>query len=45
MNNLPKLAIMGPGKVGTSMGILAVRTGYPVVAVGGRHKASTAAAA
>jgi len=45
MNNFPTLAIIGPGKVGTSMGILAARAGYPVVAVGGRHKASTAAAA
>ncbi len=27
------------------MGILAARAGYPVVAVGGRHKASTVAAA
>jgi predicted short-subunit dehydrogenase-like oxidoreductase (DUF2520 family) len=45
MNKLPTIAIIGPGKVGTSIGILAVRAGYPVVAVGGRHKESTIAAA
>jgi len=45
MNNLPTLAIIGPGKVGISMGILIARAGYPVVAVGGRRKASTAVAA
>jgi len=27
MNTLPTLAIIGPGKVGTSMGILAAHTG------------------
>ncbi len=45
MNTLPTLAIIGPGKVGTFIGILAARAEYPVVAVIGRHKASTTAAA
>ena len=45
MNKLPTLAIIGPGRVGTSIGILATRAGYPVVAVGGQRKESTAAAA
>lgn len=45
MNKLPTLAIIGPGKVGTAIGILAARAGYPVVALGGRHKESTIAAA
>jgi len=45
MSNLPTLAIIGSGKVGSSMGILAAHAGYPVVAIVGRHKASTAAAA
>jgi len=33
-NKLPTLAVIGPGKVGTSVGILAARAGYPVNAVG-----------
>jgi len=45
MNKLPALAIIGPGKVGTSIGILAARAGYPVAAVGGRHKERTIEAA
>ena len=45
MNQLPNIAIIGPGKVGTSLGVLAARAGYSVVAVGGRRKESTAAAA
>lgn len=44
-NKLPTLAVIGPGKVGTSIGILAARAGYPVVAVGGRRKESTLVAA
>lgn len=43
--NKPTLAIIGPGKVGTSLGILATRAGYPIVAVGGRHKKNTTKAA
>jgi predicted short-subunit dehydrogenase-like oxidoreductase (DUF2520 family) len=45
MNKSSTLAIIGPGKVGTSIGILAARAGYSVVAVGGRHKEKTIAAA
>lgn len=45
MNKLPTLAIIGPGKVGTSIGMLAARAGYSVAAVGGRHKESTITAA
>ncbi|UCF00153.1 MAG: DUF2520 domain-containing protein [Planctomycetota bacterium] len=45
MSELPTLAIIGPGKVGTSIGILAVHAGYPVVAVAGRTKESTNSAA
>jgi predicted short-subunit dehydrogenase-like oxidoreductase (DUF2520 family) len=45
MKQLPTIAIIGPGKVGTSLGILAARAGYSVVAVGGHRKESTATAA
>ena len=34
----PTIAIIGPGRVGTSLGILAARAGYTVAAVGGRDK-------
>ena len=44
MNKLPTLAIIGPGKVGTTIGILAARAGYPVVAVGGQKKDRAVAA-
>jgi len=43
--DLPTIAIIGPGKVGTSIGILASRAGYQVAAVGGRNKERTSAAA
>ncbi|MDH3281943.1 MAG: DUF2520 domain-containing protein, partial [Gammaproteobacteria bacterium] len=33
----PTVAIIGPGRVGTAMGILAARHGYSVAAVGGRR--------
>ena len=45
MKQLPTIAIIGPGKVGTSLGILAAQAGYSVVAVGGHRKESTATAA
>jgi len=45
MSKLPTLAIIGPGRVGTSIGILAARAGYGVVAVGGRCRDSTVTAA
>ena len=32
-----KISIIGPGKVGTVLGILAAEAGFPVVAVGGRE--------
>ncbi|MFC1635458.1 Rossmann-like and DUF2520 domain-containing protein [Planctomycetota bacterium] len=45
MNDFPALSIVGPGRVGTAIGILAARAGYPVVAVGGRHRERTIQAA
>ena len=45
MSETPTIAIIGPGRVGTSLGILAARAGYRVVAVGGRHKESAIKAA
>jgi len=45
MNKLPTLTIIGPGKVGSSIGILAARAGYRVIAVGGRKKNRAVAAA
>jgi len=44
-SQLPTIAIIGPGRVGTSIGILAAQAGYSVAAVGGRRKADTLAAA
>lgn len=37
MDDFPILSIIGPGKVGTAIGVLAAQAGYPVAAVGGRH--------
>ncbi len=45
MNKLPSISILGPGKVGTAIGVLAVRAGLSVVAVGGRDQAATVRAA
>jgi len=45
MSNVPSISIVGPGKVGTAIGVLAVRAGLNVVAVGGRVAAATARAA
>ena len=47
MAGLPDISILGPGKVGTAIGILAVRAGWPVVAVagGGPGRAQAAAEA
>ena len=45
MPTLPDIAIVGGGKVGTAVGILAVRAGLHVVAVGGRNADTTRAAA
>lgn len=38
MSDFPAISIIGPGKVGIAIGVLAARVGYPVVAVGGRDK-------
>ena len=40
-----RLAIIGPGKVGTALGVLAGRAGWPVAAVGGRNLAAAREAA
>ena len=45
MKTLPTLAIIGPGKTGTAIGIVAGRSGYPVTAVGGRQWDRTVMAA
>lgn len=45
INELPTISIIGPGRVGTSLGILAARARYRVVAVGGRHEESARRAA
>jgi len=46
MDQFPNIAIIGPGKVGTAIGILANRAQWPVVAVaGGSTGAAEAAAA
>ena len=45
MKILPALAIIGPGRTGTAIGVLAARSGYPVTAVGGRQWDRTVAAA
>jgi len=45
MKARPKIAIIGPGKVGTAIGVLAARAGWAVAAVGGRDRARAAAAA
>jgi len=44
MTRLPDISIIGPGRVGTAIGILAVRAGFRVVALGGRNRDRTAAA-
>ncbi len=36
----PRIAIVGPGRVGTAVGVLAQRHGYPVVALGARRAAA-----
>ena len=41
MNDFPALSIIGPGRVGIAIGVLAARAGYPVVALGGRHRERT----
>jgi predicted short-subunit dehydrogenase-like oxidoreductase (DUF2520 family) len=41
----PEIAIVGPGKVGTALGVLLAGAGWPVVAVGGRDDQKTSLAA
>ena len=41
----PGLVIIGPGKVGRALGVLAARGGWPVAAVGGRNRQRAAKAA
>ena len=43
--NRPDIAIIGPGVVGTTLGILSVRAGYRVIGVAGRSLARARAAA
>ena len=45
MSDLPTISIVGPGTVGTALGILAARAGLTVVAVGGRDADKTQRAA
>ena len=45
MSDKPSIAIIGPGVVGTTLGILAARAGYEVVAVAGRSDRHARAAA
>ncbi len=45
MTDRPDIAIIGPGVVGTTLGVLAARAGYRVAGVGGRNRAKAAAAA
>lgn len=42
---IPAVAIIGPGKVGTALGVLAARAGIEVVAVGGGRRCSAQTAA
>jgi len=45
MGDKPDIAIIGPGVVGTTLGILATRAGYRVVGMAGRTEAKARAAA
>ena len=45
MEGFPDISIIGPGKVGTALGALAVRAGLPVVAVAGGAPGKAEAAA
>jgi predicted short-subunit dehydrogenase-like oxidoreductase (DUF2520 family) len=38
VSDLPTISILGPGNVGTALGALAGRSGYRVLAVGGRNE-------
>lgn len=45
MANLPEISIIGPGKVGTAIGVLAARAGWRVAAVAGRDSLAARRAA
>jgi predicted short-subunit dehydrogenase-like oxidoreductase (DUF2520 family) len=45
MSNLPNISILGCGKVGTALGMLAARAGAPVVAVASRRRCQAKKAA
>ena len=45
MDRRPDISIIGPGKVGTAIGILAAKAGYRIVAVAGRTARSARSAA
>ncbi|MFP4105165.1 MAG: Rossmann-like and DUF2520 domain-containing protein [Phycisphaerae bacterium] len=45
MSEKPDIAIVGPGRVGTALGICAARAGYIVTTVAGRNAANTRQAA
>ncbi len=45
MDNLPPIAIIGPGVVGTALGTLAARAGVSIAAIGGRDISAARAAA
>ena len=45
VNELPALSIVGPGRVGTAIGVLAAEAAWPVIAIGGRDRDKTTRAA
>src|SRR5262249_28606452 len=45
MIDLPDIAIVGPGKVGTSIAVLAKQSGYRIAAISGRDEKRTRQAA
>lgn len=45
MNKSSDIAIIGPGKVGVAIGVLASKAGWTVAALGGRNPERTAEAA
>ncbi|MBL7187918.1 MAG: DUF2520 domain-containing protein [Phycisphaerae bacterium] len=45
MNDFPALSIVGPGRVGTAIGVLAAEAAWPVIAIGGRDRDKTSQAA
>jgi len=45
MANVSSISIIGPGKVGTALGVLAARAGIEIAAVGGGHRGDAQASA